>query len=130
MGRRVERTKATLIKEVKDYRCGSVGIYQHDYEHLLDHHPEMLPHFASIIESIQNPDKVCYDLSEFAAPESQNFYKQSETISNPNLCIKTTVAYDDKTWTTGHFVTAHKVDVRVKERETDANTIYDADKKK
>ena len=130
MGRRVERTPETLQFVVDDYRSGKVGFYQHDINHLIDHHKDMEHYINAIVETIQDPDLVCYDLSEHASPNSQHYYKQTPIISNPKLCVKATVAYDDGTWSDGHFVTGHRVSIREKESERDENIIFKADREK
>lgn len=130
MGKEVERSSKTLVNTVKDYRSGTVGFYQHDLEHLTEHHQDMVSHMDAIVDTIQDPDAVYYDMSECADPNGQEFYKNTKLLKNPNLRVKVVVAYDDATWTDGHFVTAHKVRMEKRKGESDAFKIYEADRQK
>ncbi|MBQ9009562.1 MAG: hypothetical protein IJ088_09560 [Clostridia bacterium] len=82
MAREVLRTQETLQFTAKDYRSGSVGFYQHDLDHLKEHHPDMVSHMDAVIDTIEDPDIVSYDLTEFATPYSQHFYKQTTLLLN------------------------------------------------
>ena len=130
MAYEVERSERTLQSSIKDFRSGTIGFYDHDVEHLAEHHPDMVKHMDAIVDTLQDPDAVYHDVTMDASENGQSFYKHTSLLGNDKFRVKVVVAYDDATWTDGHFVTAHKVGMQKRKGEDDALKIYEADRKK
>lgn len=130
MAYEVERSERTLQNSIKDFRSGTIGFYDHDVAHLAEHHSDMVNHMDAIVDTLQDPDAVYYDVSPEASPNGQVFFKNSDLLRNEKFRVKVVVAYEDATWTDGHFVTAHKVGLQKRKGEDDGLKIYEANRKK
>lgn len=104
--RRDEHVPEKIVWSVKDYRYGTVNLYEYERQHIFEHHPELSRNEDAIKESIQDPDVVFPD-KEY---HQRQLFEKAETSASfsPKFRVRTVVEYEDNTLTSGYVVTAIK----------------------
>ena len=104
----------------QDPFSATVSLYDIDFQHILEHHPNMRKNEDAIKETVMEPDSIYID----SESEKRRAYYRSKTSATYSDKLKTKVILEDesKIWTDARVVTAFPVK---KEGESDVRKIYE-----